>query len=712
MDGEVLQRRRRIRLRLFLVAILLAGARLAWSLFDVQVRRHASFEARAQAQQERRLAIPSRRGAIYDRNGVPLAVNRERYSVYLVPNHVRDPRLFERAFTAIVPYPRAELRARLARGGFYVPLLRSIDGRTVTRLEKARLPGVGVDTSSTRYYPHGKLAAAVIGQVDLDNRGIAGLELQYDRILRGRSGWAVHQRDALGHDYPNFSFPAMAAVDGGDLTLTLDVGLQEIAEEALDEAMATTQSSTGSVVVVDPRTGEVLAMANRPDADPNSVRKPVRNYAVVDVFEPGSTFKLVTLAGLYENGLADPDEEIFCENGRYLFPHRSKPVRDVHPYGDLTVEQVIGKSSNICTIKLAQRLGNEGMFEYARAFGFGLPTGIDFPGEARGVLRLPREWSVLTPYSVAMGYEVSVTALQLAMMFAAIANGGELLQPYLVGRAAGPDGQLLLQTAPRKVRRVVSRATAALMTRALVSVVREGTGTAAALELLQVAGKSGTAFKVRDGGVGYAADRYNSSFGGFFPADDPRLVVFVRLDDPRGEHYGGLVAGPVFKKAIETTLFAERVAVDSSFFAGVRERNQVLRLASHDGVPKPEVAYAPPSEPDGGGERRLPSHRSDVLGVAAGPDPRQAADVYGAVSGSGLQALEARVSHSRAGVGAVGVRVPDFTGMSLREALVVASQHGLELRFTGPGTVIAQEPAAGALVSSGEVVVVHDGDGP
>lgn len=671
MDEARLHTSRRRRLRVFLCLVLAAGAKLGWTLFQVQVLRHERFEARAQSQQERRLVMPARRGTIYDRNGAPLAVNRERYAVYLVPNHVRDPRVLVEALAEILDLPRERLRAGLARGGFYVPLLRSVDRTTAKRLEAAALSGVGVETASERYYPHGRLASALLGQVDVDNRGIAGLELQYDPLLRGENGWAVHQRDALGREYANFAFPMVQPVDGGDIHLTIDLGLQEIAEEALAAAMVETRARTGSLIVADPWTGEVLAMANRPDADPNAVRGTPRNFAVVDLFEPGSTFKLVTLAGLYEEGMARPEEEIFCEKGSYRFAGRSKPIRDVHPYGTLTVEDVIGKSSNICTIKLAQRLGNDRMFDYARRFGFGLPTGVDFPGEPRGVLRLPREWSALSAYSIAMGYEVSVTALQLTMMMAAVANGGALLQPYLVSRAEGPEGDLRWRRDPRRVRRVISPAAAALVTRALVRVVRDGTGTAADLELLQVAGKSGTARKVHERGRGYTDDRFNSTFGGFFPAHAPRYVLFVRLDEPRGEYYGGAVAGPVFKRAIETTLFTDRMPVDASFFARIRGPHQVVRFAGGGSAVR-EVAYAPP--PDAAAAAFPPG------GTAAAPAP--------------------------APPGAV--RVPDFSTMSLREALVVASQRRLALRFDGPGPVVAQEPEAGEIVPVGSVVRVEN----
>jgi membrane peptidoglycan carboxypeptidase len=441
-------------------------------------------------------------------------------------------------------------------------------------------------------------------------------------------------------------------------------------------------------------------MANRPDADPNTTRTPLKNYAVVDMYEPGSTFKLVTLSGLYDNRLARPDEQIFCENGTYVFAHRSKPVRDVHPYGMLSVVDVIGKSSNICTIKLGQRLGSEGMFEYARRFGFGLRTGIDFPGEARGVLRLPRVWSALSPYSIAMGYEVSASPLQLAMMFGTVANGGELLQPYLVTRVVGPGGEVLRREGPRRVRRVVTPETARMVTDALVQVVNEGTGTAADLDLLQVAGKSGTAYKTRPEG-GYATDRYNSSFGGFFPADNPRFVVFVRLDDPRGEHYGGLVAGPVFKKAIETTLLAERMQVESSFLARIRRPNQVVQLASTTSASVGEVAYGPAPEPAG-------TSPEDLAGADAG-DGGAPVETAGATVGS---ASLGECSGCQAAVPPPGeVRVPDFTTMSLREAVVVASQRRLQLRFSGTGDVVRQAPPPGEIVPAGSLVRV-DNDEP
>src|SRR5688500_15065950 len=279
------------------VVLLLFGARLAWAFVDIQVLSHSRYVADAQKQQKKRIEIAPERGVIQDRNGVPLAVNREQYAIYIVPRHIVDVDHFVERFTEVVPFDEALLRERVAEGGWYLRLLKGVTRETVKRLEEAEIDGVGIESYQVRHYPYGELADDLLGRVDIDNVGIEGIELFYDEALRGTPGFTVHQRDALGKEYPNFTYPVQAPVDGQTVQLTIDLGLQEIVEDALDSAMERTHARKGSVVVVDPRTGEILAMANRsPEEDPASPR----NYAVIDQFEPGSTFKLVTLAGLYE----------------------------------------------------------------------------------------------------------------------------------------------------------------------------------------------------------------------------------------------------------------------------------------------------------------------------------------------------------------------------------------------------------------------------
>lgn len=660
MEGRRLTIARR-RQRWLSLVFLLFGAKLAWSLFDIQVLAHAEYQTAAQRQQKKRVVIPPRRGAIYDRNGIAIALNREQYRVFLVPRNIDDVDRFVDEFTAAVPYDARTLRARIAQGGWYVRLPGVVSRDAVRKLEQEGLKGFGVEATFVRHYPYGDLAADLLGRVDVDNVGIEGLELHYDGALRGRPGYAVHQRDALGREFPNFTYPIEPPVHGKDIHLTIDVALQEIAESALDQAVEKTRAKSASIVVVDPRTGEVLAMANR---DAAGSRAP-RNYAVTDPFEPGSTFKIVTLAGLYEEGLAAPGDSLFCENGSWRYNGRT--LRDVHPYGWMTVEQVIEESSNICAAKLAERLGDARLHEYARRFGFGLPTGLDFPGEPRGVLRSPDQWSALTPASMAMGYEVMATSLQMAMAYAAIANGGELMRPYVVRRVVGRSGRMEFEGRPQRVRRVVRSETARLITQALVRVVESGTAQNAHLEVLPIAGKTGTAKKAAE--HGYTHGLYTSSFVGFFPATEPRYVAFIRVDEPVGEFYGGLVAAPVFRQTVESSLLTETLARSTDVVEGMSAPERILWTGSE------AFGELPPLPAD---TTTTEDPVVDVVSVEPAEEPPYD-------------------PRNR-------VKVPDFTGLSLREAVRQAARLGLQLSFTGTGRVAGQLPESGEIVARGEVV--------
>ncbi len=651
----------RRRQRFIFVLLLVFSARLGVAFFEIQVRGHDEYRTTAQKQQKKRIVIPPERGTIYDRNGVPLTVNEEEYGVYLVPRHV-DPdeaEQFVETLTSILGVGAREVNRRLEEGGWYVRLTRGMSPEIVHQLEAANLDGVGVESYRVRRYPYDRLAGDLLGKVNTENKGLDGIELYYDEVLRGTPGYAIHQRDALGHEYPNFTFPVQAPVHGRDLHLTIDLGVQEIVEAALETAMNKTRAKAGSVVVVDPRTGEVLAMATR--GGPRKSDQRGRNVAVVDQFEPGSTFKIVPLTGLYEESLAAPSDSLFCEHGTWR--HRGRTIHDVHPYDYLTVEQVIEASSNICSIKLADRLGDNRLYEYARKFGFGLPAGLDFPGEPRGLLKRPDEWSALTAGSVTMGYEVMVTSVQMAMAYSAVANGGELLRPYLVRRIVDTEGGVEFEGRPQPVRRVMRPETARLVTQALVRVVESGTARSAQIDMLPVAGKTGTARKVGKGG--YDHKRHTSSFAGFFPADDARYAVFVRIDEPVGKFYGGLVAAPVFHEIVENTLLTRAVDRSPALVERFRSPQQVVQRVS-DGF-----GELPAAEPD------TPA-LSEPMELPDGVDPR----TY--------------------------VKVPDFTGLGLREAIRRASRLGIELAFDGTGTIVGQDPEPGEVLTRGGVVLVRD----
>lgn len=687
----------------WLYLILLAfGARLAWGLVDVQILSHDAWQAAAQKQQKKRVEIAPKRGRIFDRNGIPLAINRERYEVFLVPREIVDVDRFVKRLTSIVPYDEAELRRRIARGGWYVRLLRGVDRDTVKRLEEADLHGIGVEPYQVRHYPHGDLARTLLGRVDPDNRGLEGVEMQYDEALRGSPGYAIHQRDALGGKYPNFTYPVEPPVDGRDVWLTVDIGMQEIVEAALEDAMIKTKARSGSAVVVDPQSGEVVAMASRP-LDASEGAGPLVNRAIVDPFEPGSTFKVVTLAGLYEEGLAAPADSVFCEEGRWNFEGRT--LADVHPYGWLTVEQVIEESSNICSAKLAARLGEEKLYEYARRFGFGLPTGLDFPGEPRGLLKRPDQWSALTTASMAMGYEVMVTAMQMAVAYSAVANGGELLRPYLVGKVVGPDGSVVYRGEPQRVRRVMRPETARLVTRALVRVVEGGTAQSAQIDVLPVAGKTGTTRKIGENG-GYVRGRYTSSFVGFFPAEQARYAMFVRIDEPVGAFYGGAVAAPVFRQAMESSLRSEAMVQSPALVERLRTPDRVVWTVSDTMVDLPVAA-----EPTAGDAGLVPDPR--VAGEVRSSLDTMVDPPFALPERAGSYVVDMRDSAGDADPGAAfdpgtQVKVPDFEGLAIREAVAHAARLGLRLRFEGTGRIVAQRPEPGEVLEKGGFVLVSN----
>ena len=689
MESQRLKLARRRQAWLYVI-LLLFGVRLAWAFVDIQVVSHAAYLEDAQRQQKKRIEIPPSRGTIEDRNGVPLAVNREQYAIYIVPRHIVDVDRFVERFTEIVPFDEGALRERIAEGGWYLRLVKGVSRETVKRLEEADIDGVGIEPYQVRHYPYGDLADDLLGRVDVDNVGIEGIELFYDEALRGKPGFTVHQRDALGKEYPNFTYPIEAPVDGRTVQLTIDLGLQEIVEDALDAAMERTRARKGSVVVIDPRTGELLAIANR---SPEEEVGGPRNYAVVDQFEPGSTFKVVTVAGLYEEGSTAPTDSLFCENGTWSWNGRT--LRDVHPYGYLTVEQVIEESSNICAAKLAERLGGLDLYEFARRFGFGLPSGLDFPGEPRGLLKRPDEWGSMTIASVAMGYEVMVTSIQMAMAYAAIANGGELLRPYLVRKIVGPDGTADFVGEPQRVRQVVRSETAAMITQALVRVVEVGTARSAQLGMLSVAGKTGTALKT--GEHGYESGRYTSSFVGFFPAVEPRYVVFVRIDEPQGAFYGGAVAAPVFREAMEGTVLTATMSAVPSLMERVRSPDRVVWKVS-DGF-----RALPDSGRSAGWSEEPPDSTTPRWTPVIEP-PRELSDwnlrpaVIDVAEGRTPAAWDPRTQ----------VKVPDFVSLSLREAIQRASRLGIALSFSGVGRIVSQDPEPGEIVARGAIVRVKN----
>jgi len=616
-------------------------ALVAVRALDLAVLRGPALARLAAMQHHQRIELLPHRGPIVDRSGDPLALSVDVPSIYVRPRELRaagaDARLPALA-TALHMPPRA-LRAKLASSQPFVWLKRQAlprEAETVARLE---LPGVYTVTEGRRFYPHGNLAAHVLGFVGVDSQGLEGLEQRYDRVIRGEPQYLEFDRDARGREM--FTGGVGAAPDQGNrLELTLDAAIQEATERELQSGVAAARAVGGAAVVLDPATGEVLALANVPTYNPNEPgdaadrrwRDRVRNRAITDPYEPGSTFKAVLAAAAIEEHLVTPGELFFCEHGRFQAGGRT--IHDAHPYGWLSFAEVIQFSSNIGATKVGERLGRDRYHRYLRAFGFGNRTGIELPGETPGIMRPVESWSRIDLATLSFGQGVSVTPLQMATAFAAIANGGTLLRPYVVRRIVAPGGEVVLENEPTAVRRVISTRSARTTTELLRRVVEEegGTGTKARLEEFPVAGKTGTAQKVDPTTGGYSSKRIGS-FAGFVPADEPRAVILVLIDEPSTSSYGGVVAAPVFRAIAAAVL--KRLGVEP---------------------PAPTVVARAPGA------------------VPATPRAKPA---------------------SREAATPANAETPSFLGLSLREALARAQASGWQVRVTGTGYVAAQEPMPG-----------------
>lgn len=502
------------------------------------------------------LELQPTRGAIRDRNLKPLAMSLRLSSVFGDPRHIKNPRRLAQRLAPLLDQPVQALEKKLSdrRRGF-VWLARKISNRDAARIRAARLEGIHLIMEPQRVYPHGRLACHVVGFAGLDAQGLEGMECSADRLLRGEPGWRWLSQDARRRYLGTWETPGVAPRDGLELVLTLDTTLQYIAERELDRAYRNSHAQAASIVVMDPFTGEILAMANRPDYDPNHFgRSPPehrRNRAVTDPFEPGSVFKIVTAAVALGTGAVGSQDRYDCEQGAWAVAGRI--LHDHRPHGWLTFEEVVRYSSNIGMAKVAMQMGGEAIYRGIRAFGFGETTGLALPGEAAGRVKHPREWSKTSITVIPMGHEVTVTTVQLAQAISVVANGGRLVRPQLVREVRERSGAVVQRFRPQVARRVLAQPIADELKRILVGAVREGTGRQAQVPGFQAAGKTGTAQKVEPGG-GYSHSRFVASFIGFVPAEAPRLAIAVTLDEPRGLYYGGVVAAPVFREVAVSSL--------------------------------------------------------------------------------------------------------------------------------------------------------------
>ncbi len=658
------------RCRVLSLLVVLGGLVLAARAAQIQLGQAEKWRTRSTDQTVRLDTLPAARGGIYDRNGRPLAVSREEYEAYFAPAESAD-RSADAATIARIAGLDGRDRTRLGRAERGWALIGRVDGRIRAGLEDAVPVGVHFRPVVTRSYPEGSLARTLLGSVDERGRGRTGLEYLLDSLLTGVQGEVVFRRDARGELYPVPDAGSTPPRPGNDIYLTIDAQLQEIAEQALARALEETGASGGDVLMADPRTGELLAVASRRSDAGFGLP------AFTDPYEPGSTVKPFLLASLLQEDRVTLDERIDTENGEWRTPYRT--IRDVHGYDTLTVAEVIQHSSNIGAAKLASRLEPGLQYAYLRDFGFGTPTGLRVPSESAGLLRRPADWSALSQESLAYGYELLVTSVQLVSAYGALANGGMLLQPEILREVRDPAGSRVWRSDVRPIRRVVRKEIAERVTGVLSSVVSEqGTGRNAAIATVPMAGKTGTA-RIASGG-GYADRRYAASFVGYAPADDARIVILTKLEDPKGLYYGGGTAAPVSRGIVQAILAGENPdLVDDG---ELREEERGTERLDWDRVPELEASAR--RDGDGSGTQ---SPASPFRLVASG-------------DGADRPVVDAELPPA-------DLRVPDVRGLSVRVAVSRLHEVGLRAEVKGTGRIGSQEPAPGVKAVRGARVLLR-----
>ena len=555
-------------------------------LFQLQVLQAAELAQMAGRQHQKMLTVEGGRGSIYDRSGKILAMNLDVPSVFGEPRVISDARGTASRLAQVLLSDAKQMEAKLRNGRNFVWLERRLTPETAERLRALSLPGIGLLPEARHFYPNGTLLAHVLGFANIDNHGLEGLEGKYDAYLQGERGHFIVERDALGGPVFPKGLDYAAPLPGKDLILTIDEVIQYISEQELERVVTKTRAEAGVVIVIEPKTGAILALAVRPTFDPNAPGTDAnlwRNRAITDTYEPGSTFKIVTAAAALEEHLWSPEDLIYGEDGRYVV--EKTVVHDHHRHGWMTFAEVVHKSSNIGIIKVGQRLGVDIMGQYLTAFGFGQKTGMDLQGEVRGLTKEPQAWGRRSLASISMGQEVGITAMQMAVAASAIANGGWLMRPYLVSEVKSRSGETIARFEPTARRRVIGAETSRIMIDILRGVVRPGgTGTLAAVPGYDVAGKTGTAQKLDPNGR-YSATRTVASFVGFLPAEDPRLTILVVVDEPKTDQWGATVAAPVF----------QRIAAQAVQHLGIPSKGgqgQILAARNLDPPPEPTLGAA------------------------------------------------------------------------------------------------------------------------
>jgi cell division protein FtsI (penicillin-binding protein 3) len=734
------------RLRFWLICLffILWAAAISGRLFWLQIVRHQEFVARAEKQQRRTFEVAPRRGILFDRNGHELAMTVQVDSIYADPTAIDDKQTAAHALAAVVhtdpdddETTEAQIAARLTSGRSFAWIARRVTPAVSAAVKALNLKGVYFDKEFQRFYPDNEIAAQVLGYVGIDDAGLAGLEQRFDAQLHGAPGRMYAAMDARRKVLGSTEREPQP---GRNMVLTIDENIQFLAERALDHAMDRTKADNGTVVVQDVHTGQILALAIRPTFNPNQFRHSapglLRDHAVSDVYEPGSTFKLVTYSAALDQHVVTPDDILDCHGSVITVAGRVIHDDKGDHFGRISVHDALAHSSNVGAIEVAMKMGPERFYQYIRAFGFGARSGIELPGETRGLLSPLNRWSGSSIASIAMGQEVAVTPIQLSTMVSTIANGGVYLPPHILmptqpsatdpnqkGAAPQPapvrPGEEVPDPLPEGAHRVMATLSSAQMRKMMEGVVLFGTGKEAQLNGYSSAGKTGTAQKIDPATHKYSKTMHVASFAGFAPVNNPMIAVAVVIDNPRGNYYGASVSAPVFAEVAQQVLEYLGVPHDTELHA-VRAKDKQNAVHEDEDAGSDNAAYAfstaanelPSDDPLRAAAQQQAMQQAKVPASAAGSvhaSPAQPAATGQAVSATPANAAAQPTTRAVMLPDVKRLRVPSLTGLPMRKVIEQAGAAGFEVQMSGTGLCRQQSPDPGTMVPAGTRIQVRCG---
>jgi cell division protein FtsI/penicillin-binding protein 2 len=671
------------RIYIVVIGLVIFWLLLEVRLFFIQVNQHDFYVEQSQIQSSKKITLPAQRGTIFDRNGEQLATNLIHYDLAIDLNRVKNKNLIANKFSSVFKKSQDYYRRKMRRDRDFVYLERKVREEIVKNFESLDDPGFVKIKGFRRFYPYNKYGSQLLGFTDIDDKGISGLELQYEEQLRGEAGWTFLLADAHRRFGYHVDFPQALPKPGHDIVLTLDKNFQTIVDDELERGVIANNANFGMAILMDPNTGEILAMSSTPGFDPNKPSRSTtderRNRPVTDIFEPGSTFKVFPAAALLQENVKKPNDIVFCENGSFKFYDHI--VHDTKKYGWLSFRKVVENSSNIGMVKLTEDLSARTFYKYLKNFGFDSQTGINLMGETTGMLSKPDNFSGITKGVISFGQEIGVTAIQLVTAFSSLINGGNLMRPYVVKKIIDSDHSGSDETEPEVIRQVISAHVSDILREFLLDAVRRGTGKKGNIEDVLVGGKTGTAQKYNQQTKRYKRNAYLASFVGFAPYESPRYVLGIFLDEPKPRYYGGDVAAPIFSAIMQRIIK----------FAPTQESERA-----------PELKIAEQN-----------THIPDMTGLqfTAAEEFLRINDLSFQIEGNGSHVLSQSLKSDEVVLvlGTPKVKttvVPNLKGKTVREALKLVNFSSFRVLINGSGIVVKQSPDPGKKINNYQILTL------